>query len=57
LDLNLKGKKVFVTGGSVGIGLASARKFAEEGADVAIEARDKERVYHPKPGRFRKSFM
>ena len=45
MDLNLKGKKVFVTGGSVGIGLAVAMKFAEEGADVAIGARDKERVY------------
>ncbi len=55
MDLNLKGKKVFVTGGSVGIGLAVARKFAEEGADVAIGARDKERVYR-EAGEIQKKF-
>ena len=44
MDLGLKGKDVFITGGSVGIGLAVARAFAREGANVAIGARQKERV-------------
>jgi len=44
MDLGLKGKQVFITGGSVGIGLAVARAFAAEGAEVAIAARNKERV-------------
>ena len=44
MDLGLKGKIVFVTGGSVGIGLAVARKFAGEGADIAIGARRQDRV-------------
>jgi NAD(P)-dependent dehydrogenase (short-subunit alcohol dehydrogenase family) len=44
MDLGLKGKQVFITGGSVGIGLAVARAFAREGAEVAIGARNKERV-------------
>ncbi len=44
MDLGLKGKAVFITGGSVGIGLAVAKAFAAEGADVAIGARQEERV-------------
>ena len=44
MDLNLKSKQVFISGGSVGIGLAVARAFAREGAEVAIGARNKERV-------------
>lgn len=39
MDLGLKGRKVIVTGGSRGIGRATALTFAEEGADVAICAR------------------
>jgi len=35
----LKGKTLFVTGGNVGIGLATALAFAYEGANVAILAR------------------
>jgi NAD(P)-dependent dehydrogenase (short-subunit alcohol dehydrogenase family) len=35
----LDGKKVFVTGGSQGIGKAVALGLAEAGADVAIVAR------------------
>jgi 3-oxoacyl-[acyl-carrier protein] reductase len=42
MDLGLKGHKVIVTGGSRGIGRATALTFAEEGADVAICARGTE---------------
>lgn len=44
MDLELKGKKAFITGGSVGIGLAVAHALAAEGVDVAICARDEARV-------------
>ncbi len=44
MDLGLTGKQVCITGGSVGIGLAAARKFASEQAEVAILARDRDRV-------------
>jgi len=44
MDLELKGKQAFVTGGSNGIGLAVARKLAEEGVAVAIAARNRERL-------------
>lgn len=44
MNLGLKGKQVFVTGGSVGIGLAIARAFAREGAEIAVGARNRERV-------------
>ncbi len=39
MDLGLTDKTVLVTGGSKGIGLATARAFAEEGADLVITAR------------------
>ncbi len=44
MDLELKGKRAIITGGSVGIGLAAAQALAAEGADVAIIARNRERV-------------
>ncbi|MBA2954237.1 SDR family oxidoreductase [Nocardioides sp. MAH-18] len=40
MDLQLTGKRAFVTGGSRGIGLAIARGLAREGAVVSIGARN-----------------
>ena len=35
----LAGKRVVVTGGSSGIGAATAQRFREEGAEVLVRAR------------------
>jgi NADP-dependent 3-hydroxy acid dehydrogenase YdfG len=37
---SLKGKRIIITGGSLGIGLAIAKKCANEGAEVIIAARN-----------------
>lgn len=42
MDTALKGKGVLVTGGAGGIGTATVRAFAEEGARVAVHYRTKE---------------
>jgi len=44
MDLDLKGKRALVTGGSRGIGLAVGRALAREGADVALVGRDAHRA-------------
>jgi NAD(P)-dependent dehydrogenase (short-subunit alcohol dehydrogenase family) len=44
----LKGKTIIVTGGSSGMGLAMAKQFVTEGANVVITGRDAERLANAK---------
>ena len=41
---HLKGKKAIITGGSRGLGKATAIAFAKEGIDVAITGRNEKRL-------------
>ncbi|MDX1498212.1 MAG: SDR family NAD(P)-dependent oxidoreductase, partial [Salinisphaeraceae bacterium] len=47
MGITLKGKTVFITGGSRGIGLAIARRVASDGANVVSAAKTAE----PHPSR------
>lgn len=44
MDLNLKNKKVFVSGSSQGIGLSIAKKFIQEEANVVINSRNEDNL-------------
>lgn len=44
MDLQLKGKTAFISGGTQGIGFAIAKQLLEEGATVIINGRTKEKV-------------
>ncbi len=44
MDLQLRNKKVLISGSTAGIGLATAARFLEEGAAVIINGRTQERV-------------
>lgn len=50
MDLGLMGREALVVGGSAGIGLATARLLAAEGASVTIAARDAARLQEAAAG-------
>jgi len=45
MNLDLRGRRALVTGSTAGIGLATARLFAEEGAIVVVSGRTESRVH------------
>lgn len=46
MDLNLKGCRALVTGGSRGIGYGVARLLAAEGCDLHLASRNAEALVH-----------
>jgi short-subunit dehydrogenase len=44
MDRDLRGRSVLITGGSQGIGLATARAFAVEGCHLHLAARTESRL-------------
>ncbi|MEM5518081.1 short-chain dehydrogenase/reductase [Henriciella sp. AS95] len=44
MDLELQGKRILITGGSKGIGFATAESFAREGASLTLVARSQEEL-------------
>ena len=48
MNLKLKGKNAVITGGSHGIGLATAKMLASEGCNIAILSRSEERLQDAK---------
>jgi NAD(P)-dependent dehydrogenase (short-subunit alcohol dehydrogenase family) len=50
MDLQLTGKRAVITGGSSGIGLATAKVLAAEGARVAVVARDEVKLLRAAEG-------
>jgi NAD(P)-dependent dehydrogenase (short-subunit alcohol dehydrogenase family) len=44
MDLQLQGKKVFISGSTAGIGFATAKSLAREGATIVLNGRSKEKL-------------
>ena len=44
MDLQIKGKKAIMAGGSAGMGRATAERLAEAGAELVLTARREERL-------------
>ena len=42
--MNLEGKNIIITGGSLGIGKATAKTLLEKGANVLVTGRSRERL-------------